>query len=988
MGGTDPILIADTRFGFIDRAIAAQRVNNPRLIANDEHGTMLREIKAELARSHSFVFSVAFITAGALALLKQDLLDFPGRGTIVTSTYLDFNDPAMFRELLKLPNVDVRVVGRDRPSFHAKGYVFKQYPATTAIVGSSNLTRRALLTNDEWNLRFSAMPDGDIVSQIAMATERQVELADPLTAEWIDAYEAIRKPSLSGSEREAGPASVIPSGRILPNHMQNEALAAINQVRGAGEARALVVSATGTGKTILAALAARAMEPERILFIAHREQILEKASQEFARVLEVPLDSMGRVAGGRLEIDRDIVFANIQSLSRDAILSRIDPARYDLVIVDEVHRVGANSYRKVTEHLKPKFLLGLTATPERTDGFNVFELFDFNVPYEIRLQEALASDMLSPFSYYGVTDYVDSAGVFVGDTSGLALLTADQRVDHLIDTLELYGHTQDVKGLIFCSRNEESYRLSELLNGRRVNGRLLRTVALSGKEPVEVRERAVDDLLDGRIDYVLSVDIFNEGIDIPAVNQVVMLRNTQSSIVFTQQLGRGLRRAAGKDHLRVIDFIGNYSNNFLIPIALFGDSSLNKDVIRRKLIESQAAGAIAGVSSISFQEVAKQQILDALAQKKLDSMQNLKQAFLELERRLGETPKLMDFARFDNVDPVLMATKTRGRSFWGFLLSTKRTERPPTVDEQRYLAFLSLELLNGKRPQELLVLKELLGSGRGVLDFSEASAMLERAGCSGDRETVLSAIRILDFEFSTQQERGTYGDEGVVEFAESRISLTASFRDLFNRSETFRMHVEDVLDTGLYLARHRYAWADGLKVGERYSRKDACRLLNWRSNMQGVMYGYKIDGATNTCPIFITYHKADDVSESTAYDDEFLDPRTLRWFTRSRLTLGSGEVRRILEDVNPPELHIFVKKDDAESGEFYYLGRAEARDPRQEEMPSTEGGSLSVVTMKLALATPVESGVYDYFMAGKGDPVADSKSLASDWVQNSTKPRG
>ncbi|WP_347042250.1 DEAD/DEAH box helicase [Brachybacterium nesterenkovii] len=976
-------LVGDTHFGFLDRDAATAQVLHPRLIRNSGELTMLRVISAELKRSTAFTFSVAFVTPGGLALLKQDLLDFRGRGTLITSTYLGFNDPAVFRELLQIPNLDVRVIDSPEAGFHAKGYIFDQTPEVTAIVGSSNLTRTALLVNDEWNLRFSAMPGGDIVHQLRTATERQIRTSIPLTPEWIDTYEQAWTPRVPAPVREAGLETVMPSGRIEPNEMQTEALAELDLVRDQGESRALIVSATGTGKTILAALAARRIGPARMLFLAHREQILDKARTEFARVFETTADSFGRLAGGRSELHKSHVFATVQTLARPDVLSSLDPETFDLIIIDEVHRSGGATYRRIIDHFTPQFLLGLTATPERTDDFNVFELFNFTVPYEIRLQDALKNKMLAPFNYYGVEDYVTSSGETMSDASGLQNLVACERVAHIIHTLETYGHASGAKGLMFCGRNEEARELSTLLNERRVHGRCLRTVALSGTDSIQARDDAVADLEAGRIDYILTVDIFNEGIDIPSVNQVVMLRRTQSSIVFTQQLGRGLRKAVGKDHLRVIDFIGNYDNNFLIPIALFGDSSLNKDVIRKRLLEAEQAGAIAGVSSINFQEVARERIFASLAQAKLDSIPNLKRAVSDLEQRLGHTPQLLDFARFDTVDPVVIATKRK--CYWDLLIALKKMQTAPSPTERNYLVFLSTELLNGKRPHELIVLRALLDSADGALSYDQLHKALRDADCPSDGATFRSLLRILAFEFATDQDRGRFGTEPIIEYTDAQVSLHPAFADVYGANPTFCADVDDVLETGLFIARHRYGWQSTPVVGERYSRKDVCRLLNWQSNQQGVMYGYKVDLETNTCPIFVTYHKDDEVSESTAYADEFLDPHTLKWFTRSKRNLQSDEVQSILSREKPPALHIFVKKDDAESGEFYYLGEAAPREAEQTTMPQSDGKELSVVTMKLDLESPVETALFEYLTtsgvlraAEPSEPLIDAERTSEE----------
>ncbi|WP_198416297.1 DEAD/DEAH box helicase [Cryobacterium sp. Sr3] len=922
---------------------------------------MLKTILDELKRSRNFVFSVAFITPSAIALLKQALLDYRGKGTIITSTYLGFNSPAAFRELLNLEGVNVYVYPDSPVGFHAKGYIFEQESSTTAIVGSSNLTASALLRNQEWNLRFSALPDGDIVQQLTCAVQAHMDASAALTRKWIDEYALTWTPQphnpFRGITAVEPLGDALPMGMIFPNSMQVEALAEIQALRDAGESRAVVISATGTGKTILSALDVRAYAPKRMLFVVHREQILDRAIDEFKRVLNAPDSDFGKFVGSKKELDRRYVFASIQSLSRPENLRAIKPDAFDYVLIDEVHRAGAASYRTLIDHLEPAFLLGMTATPERTDEFNVFELFDFNVPYEIRLQKALEADMLAPFHYYGVTDYIKSNGEVIDQVADLSRLVASERVDHLVSTIEKYGHAGvPVKGLIFCSKNAEAAELCEILNQRDVHGQRLRTRALSGKHSVEEREQAVQMLERGELDYIATVDIFNEGIDIPSVNQVVMLRQTLSSIVFTQQLGRGLRKAAGKDHLVVIDFIGNYDNNYLIPIALFGDSTLNKDSIRKKIIDAQEAGAIAGLSSVNFDAISREKIFASLATTTLDSMSNLKRAFVDLKNRLGRSPLLMDFARFDTVDPTVIATKQK--NYWRFLNKVGATDASAGEFEDAVLTFLSGELLNGKRPHELLLLDKLL-THPGELTVEDYQTALEVSELAGDQATLNSVLAVLSLTFFTEAEAAKYGAAPIVSLNGGTYRLSEKFAAAWGTEPLFRMHVRDVVDAGLYLARHRYKWTGQLQVGQRYSRKDVCRLLNWQSNQQSTIYGYKVDYFSNSCPIFVTYHKGSDVSESTKYEDEFLNSSTLTWYTRSRRTLASGEVKAIVENQLP--LHVFAKKDDAEGTEFYYLGRAKSQDARQTRMSGESGHD--VVSITLGLASPIESSLYEYFAA-------------------------
>lgn len=935
---------------------------------------MLRAIRDELKRSERFVFSVAFITPSAIAMLKQALLDFRGTGTIITSTYLGFNSPAAFYELLNLEGIDVYVHPDSAAGFHAKGYIFEQESSTTAIVGSSNLTERALLQNHEWNLRFSALPDGDIVQQLKRAAQAHIDASAALTRPWIDMYastwSAPPRASLAipgGMESSGG---LPPSGTIFPNAMQIEALAEIAALREAGEHKAVVISATGTGKTILSALDVRAYAPERMLFVVHREQILDRAISEFKRVLGAPDSDFGKFVGSKKELDRRYVFASIQSLSRGENLEAISPEAFDYVLIDEVHRAGAASYRRLINHLEPDFLLGITATPERTDDFNVFELFDYNVPYEIRLQKALEADMLSPFHYYGVTDFVQADGEVIDEVAELSRLVSSERVDHLVSTIERYGHAGvPVRGLIFCSKNAEAAELTTLLNLRDIHGHRLRTRALCGTDSVEERESVVQMLEGGELDYIATVDIFNEGIDIPSVNQVVMLRQTLSSIVFTQQLGRGLRKAAGKDHLVVIDFIGNYDNNYLIPIALFGDSTLNKDSIRKKIIDSQEAGAIAGLSSVNFDEISRERIFASLATTTLDSMTNLKKAFLELKNRLGRPPALLDFARFDLVDPVVIATKQK--NYWRFLHKVRAVDVQAGVYENAVLTFVSGELLNGKRPHELLLLAELLSTPDGVT-IEEFNEVLRESDLSSDLATLDSVLGLLSLSFFTDADVAKYGASPIVTLFDGVYRLGEDFAKAWAKEPIFRDQVRDVVNTGLYLARHRYQWTGRLEVGQRYSRKDACRLLNWKANQQSTIYGYKVDTVSNSCPIFVTYHKGSGVSESTKYEDEFINPSTMTWYTKSQRTLASEEVKVIIENRLP--LHVFAKKDDAEGTDFYYLGTAKSRDARQAKMSGGNGRQLDVVAMTLGLESPIESSLYEYFAARASGTLAQANT--------------
>lgn len=984
----------DVSHGYVARNPRAPRLASPQLIVNDSSGSMLRTLREELKRCASFTFSVAFVSPRAIALLKQELVEFEGQGRIVTSDYLGFNSPHAFSELHNLRSLGIDVRLHNETAFHPKGYLFEHDDRMTAIVGSSNLTASALLSNHEWNLRVSSGHQSDLTGQLSQVIAQQVAESAPLTQEWIDEYAALyeapqqrprrtrvpraqriaqptesradtgsvgtadplaAEPSASSIERAVA-AQIEPEARVIPNAMQTEALRAIAAIRSEGKHRAVVISATGTGKTILSALDVRAVQPQRMLFVVHREQILDRAIKEFRRVLGAPESDFGKLSGSSRQLDRRYVFATIQSLSRPDALAALHPEAFDYVLVDEVHRAGADSYSKVLGHFMPEFLLGMTATPERTDGFNVFELFDYNVPYEIRLNRALEADMLAPFHYYGVADVQFEDGSSTDDATQLTKLASSERVRHIVQAIERYGQAGiPVRGLMFCSRKEEARALSDELNLVAVRGKQLRTVALTGEDSIERREAVVEQLERGELDYILTVDIFNEGVDIPSLNQVVMLRQTQSAIVFVQQLGRGLRKAPGKEYLVVIDFIGNYANNFLIPIALFGDDSLNRESVRQHLISAEEIGVIAGLSSVRFDRIAQERVLRSLAQTQLDSTRRLRQAIETLRNRLGHLPALHDFLRFESADPVVLATHSG--NYPALLERLVKEPTGLTPSQLRMLTFLSAEGLGSKRVDELLLLRSLIA--RDDRSVAELAPELGARSYSTPEQHVRSAVRVLSLGFSTESEQKKY-QAGVVELrADDSVALTAQFADSYRGSVAFRTAVDDLIDTGLAMVPQRYAAETPFTPGRQYSRKDAVRLLQWPKNSSSTVYGYKVDRATKSCPIFVTMHKSDEIAASTAYEDALLDPSTMLWYSKSKRTLSSPDVSAIV--ANDVDLHVFAKKDDADGSDFYYLGVAHAARPEQTTMPGSDGKQLNVVRLHLEFERPIEAGIFDYF---------------------------
>lgn len=454
---------------FINHELAASQLYQHRLIINDQKRQLFvqKSLQDELDTCTDFFISVAFVTQAGLCFLKTHFADLAKkgiRGRLITSNYLAFNNPDVFRSLLEIKNIDVRIL--EQEGFHIKGYLFKQADYHSMIIGSSNLTANALKKNIEWNVRLTSLENGELLIDAKRELEKMWHDATTLTAQWVDDYSKV----WSATSKEIVQTKVEEDQAVYsiirPNSMQQVALENLTKLRDEGKRKGLVISATGTGKTYLSAFDVRNAEPTKMLFIVHREQILKSARDTFKKVLGGPDEDFGILSGNSKDISAKYLFATIQTISMQATLDSFLPDAFDYILIDEVHKAGASSYHEVINHFKPNFLLGMTATPERTDDFNIFELFDYNIAYEIRLQEALEEDLLCPFHYFGVTDY-ENNGAVIEEGTRFNNLVAEDRVKFIIEKIKYYGVSQHkIKGLVFCSSKEEASTLSDMFNIR------------------------------------------------------------------------------------------------------------------------------------------------------------------------------------------------------------------------------------------------------------------------------------------------------------------------------------------------------------------------------------------------------------------------------------------------------------------------------------------------------------------------------------------
>ena len=443
--------------GFVDDQFDSFLDYRPSILTNEPviNEKVLSTILDELRTCESFFLSVAFITSGGVASLFGTLLDLGSKGIkgkILVSEYLNFTEPEALRKILQLTNVELKIARNS--DFHSKGFMFTHKSYYTIIIGSSNITHGALTKNKEWNLKVTAHKDSELFKNTIIEFENVFEKSHPVTPEYLEKYafvyhsekklrQGLRKVLLEVEEKS-----------IQPNEMQKKAIENLGNLRDLGKNKALLVSATGTGKTYLSAFDVAQVNPKRMLFLVHRRNIAQKAMESYQSILPNNKE-FGLYSGSTKDTNADFLFSTVQTFSREEHLAKFPPNYFDYIVIDETHRASASSYQKIMNHFKPAFLLGMTATPERTDGLDVFALFDYNIASEIRLHDALANEMLVPFHYYGIAE-IEVNGKLLDETASINELNRLDRVNHIIENINLFGTDDGIsRGLVFCSRQEE-----------------------------------------------------------------------------------------------------------------------------------------------------------------------------------------------------------------------------------------------------------------------------------------------------------------------------------------------------------------------------------------------------------------------------------------------------------------------------------------------------------------------------------------------------
>ena len=961
---------------FIDYNNQSNVAFKPQFISNDykEGRKVISSLEDELLKCDKFDISVAFITDGGIEPLLQTLkiLEMRGiEGRILTTDYLEFSDPKALRKLASFKNIELKMFMSEEAGegFHTKGYMFKNNDIYKIIIGSSNMTQKALSVNREWNTKIVSTEQGEYAKEILNEFERLWNSKYSLNYEqFIETYELNYK--LIKEQRKIASAKKISSleeYKLQPNAMQISFINNLNKILEKGEKRALLISATGTGKTYASAFALRENKPRRALFLVHREQIAKQAIESYKKIFG-ETKTFGLLSGNSKGFEADFLFSTMQMMSKEDIFKKFKEDEFDIIVIDEAHRIGASSYQKIIQYFKPKLLLGMTASPERTDGYDVYKEFNYNIACEIRLKQALDENFLCPFHYFGITD-IEFNGKTIDENTELSdfsKLTCDERVNYIIKQIEFYGHSgTTTNGLIFCSSKREALALSDKFNDRGYF-----TVVLTGEDSQEKREEAINRLtsknIEEKIDYIFTVDIFNEGVDIPEINQVIMLRPTESPIVFVQQLGRGLRKAIDKEYVVILDFIGNYKNNFMIPIALSGDRSYNKDNIRRYVLEGERI--IPGSSTIHFDEISKKRIFEAIDHADFTDIKLIKENYTNLKRKLGRIPSLLDFDKYGEMDVFRIFDNKSLGSYYKFLVKyEKKFKIRLNMNEEKMIEFISKKIANGKRIHELELLNILNNESDNLLEKLQKKINV-KYGFYLDEKTKRSIVNVLTNNFASGSGKKTYKECIFIEENDNDYRISKNFDEML-KNKDFKNMFNELIQFGI--SRYKQNYSEKYKdtqftIYQKYTYEDVCRLLNWKNNEVPLnIGGYKYDRDTKTFPVFINYDKNEEINDTIKYEDHFENSNKLIAISKSGRTILSEDVQNFInakERGIKVELFVRKNKDDKISKEFYYLGRMNATGNVKEFiMPNT---NKTAVEIEWILETPVREDIYEYIING------------------------
>ena len=874
------------------------------------------KLKKNIDHCTSFYFSVSFIKKAGLRLLAPNIdaaLTRGAVGKIITSTYQNFTDidsltyffdlqtryPGSFS--CHLDNDCFHDNSGSSVGFHTKGYLFEFDDHNEFLIGSSNITLFALIKNIEWDISVIDGPEDNSFPEAMEEFNQLWAKTKPLSRELIDKYKTHLFYSIERWDMDYSVAN----SEVKPNYMQRRALKELNRIRVMGVTKALVCSAAGSGKTYLAAFDVMNFGPKRMLYVVQEGSILMKTFDTFQTVLGKE-HSFGLFNADFKDFDANFVFSTNITMANS--LELFDRHAFDYVIIDECHHAAADTYKKIIKYFEPEFLLGITATPERMDGEDVFGLFDHNMPYELRLRDAIINGLVVPFHYYGIRDKDIKYGLTA--TKGhkfVEQFSNEKHCDFIYNNIEKYRiRGQKLKALAFCRDVSHATRMSQAMAD------FYGTQYLTGRSSIGERIRAYKDLQDDSSDLeiLFTVDILNEGVDIPGVNMVLFLRPTESQTIFLQQLGRGLRTYEGKKYVTVLDFIGNdYNRSVQIAFAL---GSLSQNFVAEKHLvaalikdDFKSVGLEPCGVEIHIDELSKKEVLSYIDSENFNTKIYLKQDYKNFKKFIGcpDYPKHVDYLNNDFAPDLIRFMQSeidnRKTSSYYRFLSEIGEENLPVFDERQeaFIKYVS-EMLPIVRPYEYLIIQKLISSS-GVAPLSDILDYVLINYPNSKTDAFNHAVSYMNkSKFFVER-------DGL--FSINNVTIDVEMNE----------YLSDLIEYGLGKYDIDFADADKdetfhLWMNYRKDQVNQLLLINPKDNMRGTK---NIDG---TVYAYVTVIKGKNISESLKYADGYIDSKTFQW--ESVANISEKELAALKAS---KRMELFVRKVKREDGitlPFTYIG--------------------------------------------------------------------